>query len=68
MADGPIDNYSAKGTYKGPLANLKGKTADLVVYRSTGRCTARFHDPATGYANGGHDFPADNFNITNRED
>lgn len=66
MADGPVDNYDTTGTYKGPLANLKGKTADLVVYRSTGRCMARFHDINTGYGSGQHDFETAAFTLKDK--
>lgn len=67
MADGP-DNYEARGVYTGPVPLLKGYEADLIVYRSTGRCLAKFDDLETGYAFGWHDFSADDFNITPKED
>lgn len=50
----------ARGTYQGPLHNLKGKSATLQVY-DTGRCLAQFDDVATGYAFGWHDFETAHF-------
>lgn len=62
MVDGP-NNYEARGTYKGPLALLKGRKADVVVYPDTGRCMAQFDDVDTGYAFGFHDFETAAFDL-----
>lgn len=62
MADGP-DNFESRGTYKGPQALLKGEKADLICYRATGRCLARFDRLETGYGVGLHDFETASFEL-----
>lgn len=62
MSDGP-DNVTGRGTYKGPLHNLKGQKAELIMYPATGRCMARFENVETGYAFGLHDFETAHFDL-----
>lgn len=63
MADGPIENREARGTYKGPLPLLKGEKASLVIYPSSGRCMARFDRLETGYGLAAHDFATEHFDL-----
>lgn len=50
-----------RGTYKGPVASLRGKQAQL---RETAhKVLARFDDPATGMTDNWHEFAVSDFHV-----
>lgn len=54
-------NEIKRGTYKGPLPNMKGRKATLTVYE-TGHVLAQFDDGEAGYTTPTV-FAADHFEI-----
>lgn len=62
MTTGP-DIFEARGRYIGPVPGLKGQTAKLTVYPSTGRCLADFDQPDTAGYLGPHDFALAHFEL-----
>lgn len=56
-----------RGTYTGPLPNMKGRTAQVTIYDPrSGRCMAEFEGDA-GYL-GPHDFALDHFELEADDD